>query len=188
MNRIITFLFASFILIVLLNSCDSNCKDILIEKKEWVISSKEVFKDTLVSYSITENKREYLESYKEIKHTVTIRNENNLYTNQFSLKINYGYFNTYDESREIKTDTLDFVEIKPNSSYTFTYYSQGGYYPNFDNYYSILQHDTSISFQERQDELITTSENVNTCAVNVEALKERYKTVEELYNQYKKSN
>ncbi len=172
------FIFISFV------SCEGDCRDEKIERVEWITNyvTKRKSKDTLVSYSILENKREYMKYSKEIKHSVTIHNNNDTYSNEFAVKINYGYIKNSDEY--IKTNNYNYVEIAPNSSYTFTFYSQAGYNYNFNSSYEILQipQRIKIIYQERIDELKIDTITVNSCEQNIETLKEKYKTIKNLYN------
>lgn len=161
-----------------LNSCEGDCKDEQIEKTEWITKYEDITKDTLVAYTVIENKREYIKFNEEIKHTVTIRNNNSLYNGRFSLNADYGYYN-YGE--ETKTKEFDFVTIAPKSSHTFTFYSQAGKYANYNSSYVILQNPTTYTYKERKDELKTENITVNSCSENVEALREKYRTIKELY-------
>lgn len=166
-------------------SCEGDCKDVDIEKVEWITTYIEKTKDTLVTYSVTENKREYLKYLEEVKHTITIQNNNAEYSGRFALKINYGYIiydnYNYTSNSETKTKEFEYVTIDPMSSYTFTYNTQGEGYNNFNSSYTILQTPVSFTYKERKDELKTERITVNSCQENVEALKEKYKTIKELY-------
>jgi hypothetical protein len=182
MNKLKIIFTLLVVVSILIVSCEGDCKDEeieKIEKIEWITTYIDKTKDTLVAYTITENKREYIESWNEIKHTVTIRNNNNQYIGKFALNINYGY---YDYGYETRTKKFDYVTISPKGSYTFTYYTQAEYKGNFNNSYIILQQPTKIPYKERKDELILSSITVNPCESNVEALREKYKIIKELYN------
>lgn len=175
----------SFICIVVIAiifaSCDGNCKDETIEKIEWITRYEDVYKDTLVRYSILVDKREYSEVYKEVKHTITIRNDNEVYSNRFAVLIKYGYQDSEYFTTETKSNDTAFVIIEPLSSNTFSFYTQGGYSYNFNSEYEILQMDTNFTYQNKIDELKVSQETVNSCTANIEALKEKYNTIKELY-------
>ncbi len=174
---------ATFIIliVILFASCDGNCKDETIEKVEWVTRYEELYKDTLVRYSILVDKREYSEVYKEVKHTVTIRNDNEIYSNRFAVLIKYGYQDSEYFTTETKSNDTAFVIIEPLSSNTFSFYTQGGYSYNFNSEYEILQIDTNFTYLNKIDELKVSQETVNSCTVNIEALKEKYSTIKQLY-------
>jgi hypothetical protein len=170
------------IITTFLTSCEGDCKEEQIEKVEWLTNYVTKTKDTLVPYVILEDSREYFDGFKEIYHKVIIKNTNDTYSNRFAVKVNYGFVNSYSWT-EMKNNYSEYVSIKPNSSHTFTFYTQGGYNHNFNNSYSILQQPIQISYQERVDELKKQRITVNSCSENIEALKEKYKTIKELFLQ-----
>lgn len=178
MKNIIFSLILCIVISFLIISCEGDCKDERIEKVEWVTTYEDKSKDTLVSYSLIENQREYIKSYEEIKHTVTIRNNSSLYRGKFALQIDYGY---YDDYSETKTKEFDYVSIAPKNSYTFTYYTQAGKYSNYNSSYTILQKPTIYFYKKRKDELKTDTIIVNSCKENVEALREKYRAIKKLY-------
>ena len=95
MNKLKIIFTLLVVVSILIVSCEGDCKDEeieKIEKIEWITTYIDKTKDTLVAYTITENKREYIESWNEIKHTVLIQNNNNQYIGKFALNINYGYY------------------------------------------------------------------------------------------------
>lgn len=161
-------------------SCEGDCKDEKIEKVEWISKYVTKNKDTLVSYSIIENNREFIKAYEEIKHTITIRNNNNLYSNKFAVKFNCGVFDTY-YGDQYKSNEYEYVTIEPKSTKTFIYYSQAGKYINYNSSYYVLQESKNIYYKERIEYLKIDSITVNSCSENVEALKEKYKAIKELY-------
>lgn len=165
-----------------LTSCEGDCKNEQIEKVEWITNYETKSKDTLVSYVIIENKREYIKSYEEIKHTITIKNNNNLYSNKFAVKFNCNIYDSY-YGEQVKSNDIEYVSINPNSTYTFTYYSQAGKFSNYNSDYIIFQEPIQISYKQRMDNLKKEIITVNSCSENVEALKEKYKAIKELYQQ-----
>lgn len=182
MKKVIPFSLFMIITSFFLTSCEGDCNDVEIETVEWVTDYVDKSKDTLVSYSILKDEREYFSSFKEIKHTVTIKNNNQKFSNQFSLKIEYGEVDYWGDDVE-KEKTLDYVSIEPNGSYTFTYYTQAGKYANYNSSYTILQKPIQYYYKERQDHLKTSTKTVNTCEENVEALRMKYEAIREAYNE-----
>lgn len=180
MNKSKSYLLLLIAISFIYTSCEGDCKDEQIEKVEWSTSYIDKTKDTLVAYSITENKREYIKTWDEIKHTVTIQNNNKQYVGKFALSINYGYYDDY--SSDTRTKEFDYVTISPRSSYTFIYYTQAGKYANYNSSYLIRQKPVVFSYKERRDELKTDTITVNSCQENVEALREKYRTIKELYH------
>ena len=179
-NYLYTILIVSFT--TFLTSCEGDCKEEQIEKVEWVTNYITKTKDTLVSYVVLEDSREYYDSYKEIYHKVVIKNTNTKYSNRFAIKINYGYNDSY-YGAFMKSKDFEYVYIKPNSTYSFTFYSQAQYIYNYNNSYTILQQPIQISYKEKVDNLKKDKITVNSCNENVEALKEKYKAIKELYIQ-----
>jgi len=168
----------SIVVFSFLTSCEGDCKDEQIEKVEWVTNYLSKSKDTLVSYTIEEERREYDKSYETVY--VTVKNNDNAYANYFSIRMNYLDVNRYGE---INTITKDFVKINPNSSFTFSFFTFVKSNNDFKSSFSILQQPITISYKERIDNLKTEMITVNSCSENVEALKEKYKAIKELYQQ-----
>lgn len=177
MNKLFVLLI-SFIFLYYFSACEGDCYDEQIEKVEWETTYINKTRDTLVSYSVTKNEREYLSRYDEIKHTLTLRNNNSKYKGRFKVKIIYGVDNYFG----FDTEEFDEVEIRPNSSQTFTLYTQAGKYLNYNSEYYITQRPVSFSYKEKKDELKREMITVNRCEENVEALIEKYKIIEELFN------
>lgn len=181
---------SKFILIILsatifsfITSCEGDCKDEQIEKVEWVTNYVSKSKDTLVSYTIEEERREYDKLYETVY--VTVKNNDSNYSNYFSIRMNYlDVFRIGD----INTITKEFVKINPNSSYTFTFYTYVNNNNDFKSSFSILQQPITISYKQRVDNLKKEMITVNSCNENVEALKEKYKAIKELYQQKVENN
>jgi hypothetical protein len=182
MKTIIINILFFFSFVLIFTSCEGDCKDEQIEKVEWVTNYVTKTKDTLVSYSIIENKREFFKAYEEIKHTITIRNNNSQYSNKFAVKFNCGVYDSY-YGDQYKSNEYEYVSIEPNSTYTFTYYSQAGKYYNYNSEYTVLQEPVNITYKEIVHNLKKEMTTVNSCNENVEALKEKYKVIKELYQQ-----
>jgi hypothetical protein len=177
----LNLLFIVLIPIVGISSCDGNCKNEEIEKNEWVTKYVEVSKDTLVNYSIIENKTDYSSYDKEIIHSITIKNENEQFSNQFAVVVTYGHYDIFVEISETKSDTTLYSEILPKSSFTFPLKRQGGYNDNFNAAIEILQIPKYITTIQRIDSLKTEMITVNSCEQNIEALKEKYQTIKKMF-------
>lgn len=168
-------------------SCAGDCKEVKIEKVEWITWYEGYSKDTLVSYSIVENTTTLMEQNNATKdnitHTITIHNNNSSYSNNFSVRIDYEFgFKTIESS----STELDYVEISPNTDETFTYSwrgSQGGKDSDFKSFITILQIPERVNLKRRIDELKTETITVNTCQQSVEALQEKYNAIKKLYNE-----
>lgn len=182
MNRYLLNILSTIFIFSIFISCKGDCIDEQIEKVEWKTDYITKTKDTLVSYLVLDNSREYLINYRQVYHKITIKNTNEIYTNKFAVKIYYGNHSDY-YGDEMNNNDYEYVEIKPKSSYSFTFYSQAQYSHNFNNFYTILQEPTTIKYIQRVDNLNKKIITVNSCSENVEALKEKYKTIKELYHQ-----
>ncbi len=173
-------------IICFISSCEGDCKDVQIETVEWITTYENKRKDTLVSYSITQDKRKYYKSWEEIKHSITIRNNNSRYSGKFSLSLDYGYYDDSNEAEQTKTKDFNFVTIPPHKSHTFTFWSQAIYKINFNSNYTVLQRPVTYNYQIRRDSLKIDTITVNSCEENIEALREKYRTIKKIYQQ--KSN
>ncbi|NDV83911.1 hypothetical protein [Bacteroides sp. 51] len=123
----------------LLISCAGDCKQVEIEKAEWItrfedyyitkdtMDNTTVFVDTLVSYSVVEHKlkREYKKDSKgkingqEVVHFITIKNNNREYTNSFAARISGKEYNEKNEKWSDIKPTTRYIDIPPESSHTF---------------------------------------------------------------------
>ncbi len=169
-----------------ISSCEGDCKDVKIETAEWITTYENKRKDTLVSYSITQDERKYYKSWEEIKHSITIRNNNSRYSGKFSLSLDYGYYDDSENIVQTKTKEFDFVTIAPYGSHTFTFWTQAGKYANYNSSYTVLQYPITYSYKVRRDSLKIDTVTVNSCEKNIEALREKYRTIKKMYQQ--KSN
>lgn len=178
-SHFLSFVLASFLLNFI--SCESECEEVEIEKVEWITTYIDKTKDTLVAYSVIENRRKHFRWNDSITHTLKIRNDNETYSNEFSLKVDYGYYDAWDMKDITRTKSFNFVTIPPGEAYTFSFNSQAGRYVNYDSDYKILQKARKFSYKERQDGLKTEMITVNSCEVNIEALEKEYNAIKELY-------
>ncbi|NVO11916.1 MAG: hypothetical protein HXX16_18305 [Bacteroidales bacterium] len=171
---------------LVLFSCN-DCLNVEIEKAEWVTRREDYRKDTLVSYSVKDAVRltEYSSGSNRDSHThdVTIRNNNTRYSNryavQFFCKYNYDTPNSW-------IHTTDYVEIGPNSEYTFSYNwygARGTYDSDFSVKIEILQEPEKIILIRRIDELILSKITINTCEKSAEAEQAKYNAIKEYYLQ-----
>ena len=173
---------------VLFISCAGDCKNVRIEKAEWITRYENYTVDTLVRYSVEKNNIRLLE-YRDsdngdkVTHTITIHNHNASFSNYFSLKIDSKISYSNLDSTSVM---LDYIEIQPNTSETLTYQLNG---PSgkkdfdYDNFITILQLPQQVKVKRQIDELKTETITVNTCQQSVEALQERYKTIKKLYHE-----
>ena len=198
-KSILTFILVSSI-VSLFVSCEGDCKDVQIESVEWVTKyvdrTKIEYRDTtvLADYSVIRSEREPDRRNNAITHFVTIRNESTQYNVRVALRISYEYNYSRYYAPETKYVTFDYVTIEPKKTFTFEKYTQLGNESSSNSCYEILQEPVSFrrrhtsSYKERKDELKTKTITVNSCRENVEALREKYKTIKELYEQKTKNN
>ncbi len=163
-----------------LTACDGNCKDEIIEKTEWVTTFKSQPIDTLLTYTVLENKTQYVFDTKQVAHSVVIRNDNSQYSNKFSISIYYMIVGD-DLTRQTQVFNSDFVEIQPNSYYRFVFSRQAKDVINFNSDIKVNQPVLKVNIKKRVDNLKIENITVNSCDENVSALKEKYKVIKELY-------
>jgi hypothetical protein len=210
----------------LLLSCGSDCRQVEVEKAEWVTLYKDyIAKDTLASYSIVRDYINFDESY-----SLQIRNLSDSY-NQLSRDIDLLYNNisknsTYNDFIslllslrksqktpsgknavyrivEIRNNSdfptsfavrdennfnnceADYQVIKPHNTATFRLSWSVNWNVNnssgFQSGIVILQKTQNLTLKHRTDELILSTDTVNTCEQSVEALKKQYQAVKDLY-------
>jgi len=182
------YLFILFVFPLLFLSCAGDCKVVEIEKAEWFTHDENYQVDTLVNYSVKDSIKlvEYSSSTTNRDlhyHYVTIHNNNTLYSNRFAVQFSCSY--SYDNPQNW-IYTTDYVEISPNSEYTFSYgwYGAIGIYDSdFSVNTEILQSPQRITLTRRIDELQLSKITVNTCEQDVEALEKQYHTIKDLYNE-----
>ena len=139
-KNFVIFICVTALVPLLLSSCNPDCKEIEIQKVEWVtryedyVEYKDTIEevkepvDTLVSYSITEH-RTKVENKKNSSgevvgsthvHYITIKNNNKSYSNRFAVKLTGK---EYEESTGRWKDlnkTTGYVSVAPQGTYTFT--------------------------------------------------------------------
>jgi len=162
-------------------ACEGDCKDEVIEKVTWVTYNTEYTQDTLVNYAIVEAKREYLNATNELLHSITLRNENETYSNKFAVQFKYGFVDTISNTKEMRFFTTDSVEILPKSSHTYTFNCQGKFIYNFNDSITLIQIPKTITLTRKADSLQIENYLENNCKVNIEAIKQKYKSIKELY-------
>lgn len=170
---------------MVITSCDGDCRIEKIEKNEWVTKYVEVSKDTLVNYSIIESKSDYSSLDKNIIQSISVKNENEQYSNQFAVVVTYGYYDILTGISQIKTDTTLYSEIFPKSSFTFFIKRQGGYNNNLTATLEIIQIPQRVAVLQRIDSLKTETITVNSCEQNIEALKEKYRVIKKMFESKK---
>jgi hypothetical protein len=179
----------------MLLSCGADCQNVEIEKVEWITRFENYFVDTLVNYSIVENKVNVEKSVisgsrDKIIQTITVRNTNRSYSNKFSVKFSFHCWACNGDSLwDTWNDQSDFVEISPDTTHKFSKTWYAGAYGNnnailFDCQTEIRQSAQKIILSERIDELKITTDIVNTCGQNPEVMQEKYKTVKKLYYEH----
>jgi hypothetical protein len=184
--------FTLFISLFALLSCGANCENVEITKVEWITKDTIVTVDTLVSYSIEKIQTEMADYYSsewKTRYSVTVRNENKSFSNSFALKYDYQYYNSYSTNWENRDNALKYNEISPNDSWTFSFTrttfnrDKSISKSDFNSSITILQQPKRVSVTRRIDRLIEKDTIVNTCSVNVEALKMKYAAIRKLYNE-----
>ena len=212
------------VLLSLLQSCVADCKEEHIKKPVWQTTyddywikqdSVRVFNvtvDTLVSYSVVEHsmKKYYLKnSYDElfgsgITHFVTLKNNNNTYSNDFRIRYIGKERKNSDRWVDFERYT-DYVSIKPNKTHTFTF----NYSDYWRMYNGVSEADVKFYVDQRpqkvtvtrkivktynkkhirrKDRLIYIDTIVNNCECDVDELKSEYKAIKETFERLKKEN
>ena len=166
-----------------LPACGSDCEQVEIEKAEWKTRYEEYSVDTLVHYSVKDSIKmaEYPTIQDKFIHRVTIMNNDKSYSNMFAVEFRCQY---YDDDKGKWTETTQYIEIPPESTYTFEYEwrgARGTYYSDFSVTTTVLQRPQRIQLKRRIDELHLSTITVNTCRQSVEALQNEYRAVKDLY-------
>lgn len=227
MKKILFFATAVLPIIAIFTvSCTPDCKEITVSIADWqthyedywvefdsVIFASEMV-DTTVAYSIEKysTKMNYItnSSGKEIgatcTHYVTIRNNNDRYSNRFAVKIEGKEYNESKGSWQNMSKSTGYVTIYPNSTYTFQI-THSDWWHNRPSGYSednitlhILQSSNFIENntkkimhirrkkRRRIDELITKDTVVNNCDCDIDALKARSEAVIDVFESLKNQN
>lgn len=176
--------------ILLLPSCSPDCQTEIIQKPEWKTKYVSYSVDTLVKYTITKNETRLTEwsgsnNRDKHSHSVTIRNDNNTYSNEFAVQFqcHYGY-----DSPRSWIQTTDYVVIPANNEYTFSYEwlgARGTYDSDFDVNITVLQHSKRITLQRRIDNIVSKDTTVSNCDCDIDALKAEYKAIREVFDKIK---
>jgi hypothetical protein len=186
--RIIVRIILLFQLFLLL-SCGSDCQQVEVEKAEWITRYEDYTVDTLVSYTVIDATKLYEYSNTDSKdehfHYVTVKNMNKYYSNMFAIKFEL-YYGISNSNKWMHTNehTTEYVEIQPNSEHWFEYKWYGVKGSDDSNFYvcvTVLQQPKTILLTRRIDELILSTDTINTCERSVEALKMKYQAVKDLY-------
>lgn len=133
-------LMTAALILISLSSCNPDCKEVTIQKIEWMTRYEDYFIekdsivevgeyiDTLVSYKVVEHrtKVEYRkDSSGETKgrtmvHYISIKNNNKSYSNRFAIKLSgKEYLESSSKWRDLYL-TTNYVTIGPQDTYTFT--------------------------------------------------------------------
>ncbi len=185
-------LIVSIFVYMVFSSCSPDCQNITIKKPVWRFHYVNYTVDSLMNYVVTEDKVEFSKSQSPnssdyLTHTISIRNTNKQYANEFSVKFHFdciGY-NTNDSLSEVQS-----ALIEPNSTYTFAKRWDGGTPDNsnsnlFISKMEVIQNPKKIKLTRRVDELILKDTTVNNCRCNVDALKSEYKSIQDMYKKMK---
>lgn len=171
--------------VLFFSSCDADCKQIKIEKVEWITHYENYKVDTTVGYSTQDFVKfaEWPTKRKNDKHLhkVTILNTNKQYSNKFAVEFRIQFKYNLKEKWTYKTD---YVEIPANSEYTFNYEwsgARGTFDSDFNVLVSVLQQPKSIILTKRIDYLKTSKIAVDNCSVNVDLEKAKYNTIKAMY-------
>jgi hypothetical protein len=179
-------------------SCSANCRQETVAKPEWIIRTVTYSVDTLLHYTVTDNKVEVVRphfsgSRDELTHTVTIRNDSKRYTGSFSVHFrfecwSYNGANHWDDWEEVQT-----AAIEPNTDHTFTKKWYGGKPDDsnarwFDSKARISQSPRTVTLTRSVHELLLKDTTVNNCECDVDALKAEYRAIQDIFGKLKHSN
>ena len=204
-------------------SCSPDCKEVTIQKVEWTtryedyyiekdtVQDVNEYVDTLVSYSVVEHrtKAEYKRNAKgeakgcTLVHYITIRNNNDSYSNRFSIKLKgKEYIESSSRWKDLYI-TTNYVSISPQSTYTFSikhpsWWRNDGNGNNENNVsISILQESSNVfkttkqikrkkqKIVKRIDNLVFSDTIVNDCECDIDALTQKYATIKETFERLK---
>lgn len=217
----LTLLFS--LLVLIMTSCSPDCKEVTVKVADWqtryedywvefdTVKDVEERIDTMVAYTV---EKYYTKMTRTVNssgnatgatrtHYITIRNNNNTYSNQFAVAIEGK---KYNESRGVWQDmskSTSYATIYPNSTYTFSisheawWYSRDNGY-NEDNvtlhirqYSNNVMHTSKKIVHVRQkrtrriDKLIVKDTVVNNCECDIDALEAKNIAVQELFESLK---
>lgn len=211
------------LLVLIMTSCSPDCKEVTVKVADWQTryedywvefdTVKEVKErvDTMVAYTV---ERHYTKTIRTVNssgktigstctHYITIRNNNNTYSNMFAVSINGK---EYNESRGVWQDmskSSNYKTIYPNSTYTFSV-THNSWWFNLGNGYN--ENDISLHINQfpnevmhtakkivhvkqkrtrRIDELVMKDTVVNNCECDIDALKAKNIAVQELFESLK---
>jgi hypothetical protein len=165
----------------------------------------------MVSYSIIEHKSkiEYKKNSsnetigKSCTHYITIKNNNNSYSNSFAVRLVGKEYNESTKNwKDIKNAT-SYVSINPQSTYTFSikhsdwWRNESSGYDEGNVSISIMQNSSYVykTVQQRKtvkrklihraDELILKDTIVSNCECDIDVLKAEYKVIQDIYQKFK---
>lgn len=208
---------------VLAQSCSPDCKEVTIKKPIWkthyeeywvekdTIKEKTVTTDTMVSYSVTKHRTEksYRKNYHDevyetkVTHYITIRNNNEQYSNAFCIRITGNEYDEYSKKWKSFERESSYVTISPKNSYTFSvkhsdrWRNEGTYTDEGNVEISVLQRPSTISitrqsiskykkkYIRRFDEMTFKDTVVSNCECDIDALKAEYKAIQTTFDRLK---
>ncbi len=209
---------------ILTMSCTPDCREITVSIAYWqtsyednwieidsVIWASEMV-DTTVAYTIEKyySKMNYSanssgkETGATCTHYVTIRNNNDTYSNWFAIRIEGKEYNESKGIWQNMSKSTSYVTIYPNSTHTFQithsdwWHNRSSGYSEDDITLKILQSSNYVEKNSRKivtvkrkqtrriDRLIMKDTVVNNCECDVDALKARSEAVSEMFELLKK--
>jgi hypothetical protein len=183
--------------------------DYWIEKD--TIETYSIYVDTLVSYSMVEHRQKVdyrknssgEQTGKTITHYVTIRNNDTSFSNYFAVKLVGKEYNESSQNWKDINNTTNYVSISPQSSYTFSIkHSDWWRNESSDTHegnvsISIMQRPSSEYITRQQikrikqkhirriDEIVLKDTVVSNCDCDIDALKSKYKVIQEIFEKLK---
>jgi hypothetical protein len=172
-------------LVLFFSSCGADCKQIEVEKVEWVTHYENYAVDTLVCYFMQDFVKftEWSNNNNRDKHShnVTIINTNKRYANRFAIEFQIQY--NYDFKGKWRHIT-EYVEIPANSEYTFNYEwsgARGTFDSDFNVIISVFQQPKRVMLKKRIDNLKMSKITVDNCSGNPDAEQAKYNAIKAVY-------
>lgn len=214
------------IITVLTVSCSPNCKEIAVQIADWQTRYEDYWEekdtvvlvtemvDTTVAYTVEKyyTKKNYTvnssgdEVGASCTHYVTIRNNNDSYSNRFAIRIEGKEYNKSKGSWQNMSKSTGYVTVYPNSTYTFHithptwWHNRSRGYSEDDIEMHVLQNSNYVEKTSKKivhikrkksrriDNLIMKDTVVNNCDCDVDAIKARSEAISEIFESLKKQN
>ena len=162
-------------------SCDGDCQDVVIQTAKWETTTKTASRDTIINYSIVYHKTDRSSFGSTLNEIIVLKNESNSYSGSFGISFNYGEIE-YD-NQNMNKYWSGYVEIEPQSTHVFSFERQAHYNYNFNSDYKVLSLSKKVNVDVSTDSLIIKDTTINTCKCNVEALKAKYQSINDIFSQ-----